>query len=177
MNLEIFNQNSNIDTSKLLKKTDKALKRLISEEWLASHLYEQMILACPGNERPIITDIFSQIEDDEHNDHYSKLINFALANTIIDIPCKVSEYERYADEKLVRIVNKMSKGKDVKYYIDLALESEELAINTYSEILNDENVLDDVKRLILEMYYDEVDHLSTLKSLSIANNIGSKINF
>ena len=99
------------------KKIEKAVKKLISEEWLASTFYEQMILACDPNERDTIADIFRNHANDEKYDHYEKLISFAISNTL-EIPCKLQEYDRYSDESLVKLIEKFQKGKKANYYIE-----------------------------------------------------------
>jgi ferritin-like protein len=157
------------------KKNEKILKKLISEEWIASNFYEQMIYACVPEERDVICDIFLKNRDDEKNDHYAKLIDFCIENGF-DVPCKMSDYEMYADENIVKQFDKWSKGKNAGYYIEQAIKSEEDAVKSYLEVLNDESVFDCIKRLVLEFYYDELEHLGNLNSLLIAYNVSAKIN-
>ena len=156
------------------KKTKTALCKLISEEWIAANLYEQMILGCNPDERHIISDLFVKTSLEEKNDHYTKLINFAAEHDI-DIPCKIDDYEKYAAESVFKQFMTWKKDKDASYYIEQALLSEIDAINSYTEIINDEDVCEDLKRLILEMYYDEIEHHSLFSTLNIANSIGSKL--
>lgn len=157
------------------KKNEKILKKLISEEWIASNFYEQMIYACVPEERDVICAIFLKNRDDEKNDHYTKLIDFCIENGF-DVPCKMSDYEMYADENIVKQFDKWSKGKNAGYYIEQAIKSEEDAVKSYLEVLNDESVFECVKRLVLEFYYDELEHLGNLNSLLIAYNVSAKIN-
>ena len=157
------------------KQTKKAVCKLISEEWIAANLYEQMILGCSSDDRHIIQDLFIKTSSDEKNDHYAKLINYAAENDI-DIPCKMSDYTKYAAESVVKQYENWKKGRDASYYIEQALISEVDAINSYTEIINDDNICESLKRLILEIYYDEVEHHSLFSTLNIANSIGAKLN-
>ena len=158
------------------KKNEKILKKLISEEWIAFNFYEQMIYACVPEERDTICDIFLKNRDDEKNDHYDKLVRFALENGF-DVPCKISDYEMYAEESIVKQFEKWTKGKDAKYYIEQAIKAEEDAIKSYTEVLNDDDVFECIKRLVLDFYYDEMEHLGNLNTLLIAYSVSAKINF
>jgi rubrerythrin len=53
------------------------------------------------------------------------------------------------------------------------LVAEEYAIESYTQIINDEDVDISLRNLILEMYYDEIEHLSQFKTLLIAINYGA----
>jgi len=162
--------------SKEEKKVQRAVKKLISEEWIASTFYEQMILACDPAERETIKDLFEKNGIDEKEDHYAKLVKFAEMKGF-DIPCKMSDYEMSAGESTVKQFEKWSKGKKADYYIEEAIKAEEDAIKSYSEILNDEDICQCLKNYILEFYYDEVEHLSNLNTLLLAYRVKAKINF
>lgn len=157
---------------KLDKKTEKALCKLISEEWIAATLYEQMVLACKSEERNVIHDLFLQTADDERNDHYAKLVRFAIEKDV-EIPCSLKDYAKYAAKSVVKQFDNWKKNKDAGYYIDEGIVSEQDAILSYTEILNDEDVCDCLKGLILEFYYDELEHLSNLNTLKLAYNVGA----
>ena len=48
--------------------TKKALFKLISEEWIAATMYEQMILGCKAEERHYIDKLFNEIMRGNPND-------------------------------------------------------------------------------------------------------------
>jgi ferritin-like protein len=81
----------------LNNKTKTALCKLISEEWIAYTMYEQMVLGCNVDERKIIEKLFITIASEEKDDHYYKLIRFA-SQLNIKIPCKMEDYKKFADE-------------------------------------------------------------------------------
>ena len=144
----------------------KALKKLIAEEFLAWQLYIQMIAASKLEESGFAP-LFNDLAIDEFDDHYNKLLNFAKIYDC-DVPCTNDEYQKYADKKLVKLFNfSIKKNKESIYYIDIALKSEELAIYSYEEILNIDNLDDDFFRLINPIYYEECEHYSRLNTLKI----------
>lgn len=163
-----------MNTETIDNKTKKALYRLISEEWIAATMYEQMVLACIPEERSVIHDLFLQTASDEKNDHYTKLVNFALEQGV-EIPCKMSEYSKYALKEVVKQFETWKKNKDAGYYIDEGIRSEQLAVSSYIEILNDEDVCDCLKSFLLEIYYDEIEHLSNLNTLKLAYTVGAQL--
>jgi ferritin-like protein len=153
------------------KKLQKVIGKLISEEWIATELYRSLVIACTDEARETIAKMFNDNANDEYLDHFTKLANFAIANGI-EIPCRFEEYAKRADERAVKLM-KFKRGGDAQYCIGVAVESEELAIESYAEVLNDENVPQVFKALILEMYYDEVEHMNNLKTLLLACNVGA----
>lgn len=50
--------------------------------------------------------------------------------------------------------------------------AEEYAIASYTEVLNDEKIDDNFKRLLLDMYYDEIEHLAQFKTLLLSFSYG-----
>lgn len=161
--------------NKSVKATQKAINKLISEEWCANELYRSMISACDTKEKEVITKMFTDSADDEYYDHFTKLVKFAEMNEF-EVPVKISEYEKHAEDLFKRI-NKLKKGEKADYYISEAHTSEEMAMASYSVILNDEDVLPEFKGVILEMYYDEIEHMNNLRTLLMAYRVGAHLNY
>lgn len=151
--------------------TKKALFKLISEEWIAATMYEQMILGCKAEDRHYIDKLFNETAEDERNDHYYKLVMFA-SQFDVKIPCKIEDYKKYAAQDVVKQFDSWKKDKDAKYYIEQVILAEEYAIISYNEVLNDEKIDDNFKRLLLDMYYDEIEHLAQFKTLLLSFSYG-----
>jgi len=87
------------------KKVQKILNQLISEEWMASIMYKQFILAtCCKDERHQIKDLLMELSEDEMDDHYAKLVKYAIHNGY-SVPCQLKDYEEYASDKTVKQFN------------------------------------------------------------------------
>lgn len=136
------------------KKIQKVIGKLVSEEWIAAELYRSLVISCTDEARMRIAKMFNTNADEEYIDHFTKLVNFAISSGI-EIPCRFEEYVKKADERAVKLL-KFKKDGDAEYCIGVAIESENLAIESYAEILNDEDVPQEVKTLAFEMYYDEI---------------------
>ena len=156
------------------KKDRKFVGKLISEEWMATELYRSLVISCADGARDTIAKMFQANADEEYLDHFAKLVNFAISRGF-DIPCRFDDYAKNADERAVKLM-RFKKGGDAEYCIGVAMESEELAIESYAEVLNDKDVSPDMRALVLEMYYDEVDHLNNLKTLLLATRVGAYLN-
>ena len=156
------------------KKVQKIIGKLISEEWIATELYRSLVISCSSDSRETIARMFHSNADEEYLDHFAKLVNFAISNDI-EIPCRFDEYAKMADERAVKLM-KFKRGGDADYCIGIAIEWENLAIESYAGVLNDEDVPQVVKQLVIEMYYDEVEHLNNLKTLLLATRVGAHLN-
>lgn len=163
------------DLSPEQKKMQKALNKLISEEFLAATMYRNMIFACIPEERHFIKDLFEETAEDEHNDHFVKLIDLAL-ELGLDVPTKLSDYEKYAGESTVKQQRNFKKDQCAAYYVDEAIKAEVDAIKSYQEIL--QNCDCQVSQpIILHNYYDECEHLEKFQTLKIAMNASVQLKY
>jgi ferritin-like protein len=71
---------------------------------------------------------------DEINDHYAKLIDFALTNGY-SIPATYNEMKKFADAEDIKLFEKVQKNKDASYYLKISVEAEIRAIETYEKFL------------------------------------------
>ena len=142
----------------------RILKKLISEEYIAWNLYMQCIWVAETEISMLIQGIFTEIANDEFSDHMKKLIDFAKAYDL-DVPYKMEQYEKYADENLVKLMPKIKKSDNISYYLDLMIEAEKLAIVSYEEAIDKNGLNDDLYSLILNIYYEECGHLNDLNTV------------
>lgn len=156
--------------AKTVKNTQKILNKLISEERIAVDFYLGAISNVNPTQRCIIEEKFTEIGIDEKNDHLKKLVRFA--NTFgYDVPFKYKDFEKYASKKMVSKFNGLKNGKDALYYIENAIESEKDAIQSYEEALAEECVFD-FQPVLLNAYYDEIQHLEDLELLCNCVKLG-----
>ena len=151
------------------KEIQKAVAKLIAEEWIAGTMYKMMTLACKQDQRGVIKDLFNEIGNDEIDDHFASLVKWCDQFGCY-IPCSEDEFNKLADKKLVKLAKEVKKGQDAKYYIEKALESEELAINSYKEVLDEQpvHIYTELQSILWSIYYDEEEHLKDLNSSLIA---------
>lgn len=155
-------------------KVQKLLSKLISEEQIASEFYRGCIKATCPCQSAEFGSIFSEIAKDELDDHAAKLIAYAIENDY-DVPFKYKDYEKYAEDKVVKQFNALKTGEKTKYYISEAVKSEELAIKSYDEAIHTEDIPYDVVSLLYQNYYDELEHYSKLKILEDALKAGAQL--
>lgn len=108
--------------------------------------------------------LFVEIAIDELDDHCKKLTELAKENDYT-VPYRFSDYEKHADKKVVKQFNGLKSGKDAKYYVLEAIKSEQWAIDSYKKAL-DEDIPYELHCILMQNYYDEVDHLEKLQTLS-----------
>ena len=150
------------------KKSALALKRLISEEFIAWQLYVQFVLAAKPAESAAISSLFTETANDELYDHHSKLVKIAR-DYGLSIPCTNADYQKYASPDAVKQLNtKVQKGKDLMFYVDEAIKSEEYAILSYAAALEIEGLPEDVRVLLLEIFYEEQQHLADLTTFKFS---------
>jgi len=149
--------------NKIEKNTQKVLNKLISEERIAVDFYLGSLSNINPSQRYAIEEKFTKIGIDEKNDHLKKLIQFANKFGY-EVPFKYKDFEKYASKKMVSKFNGLKNGEDALYYIEKAIESEKDAINSYEEVMKDEYVFD-LQPIILNAYYDEIQHLQDLELL------------
>lgn len=152
----------------------KALNRLISEEIAAGMFYNGCLLAIGEIPDQSFIKLFSETAVDELDDHMEHLKFWAIANGY-SVPFKPKDFEKYA-EKAIKQLNSLKAGKDVSYYIDEAIKSEEDAIASYDEVMQDDNIPYELYAIMQQNLYDEMDHLESLKFLKYAFDTDAYVN-
>lgn len=161
------------------EKVQKALNKLISEEWFAGNTYILFANALDRDDRnyEAIRSAFDETAIDELQDHMKSMIQFALQNGY-DVPSTFSEFKKYADKEDVKLFETFKKGKDSDYYLKLALESEQRAIVSYEEVvegLDELAFLTELQAILKNNYYDEVEHLESFNFLKYT--IDAQLNY
>lgn len=148
----------------------KTLNKLISEELIAGMFYNGCILAVGQTIDKAFYKLFTEIASDELNDHLAHLKAWAVENDY-HVPFKLKEYEKYANKSYSQL-NRIKLDEKVIYYIDEAIKSEEDAIKSYEEAMEDDNIPYDLYAILQQNYYDEVEHLDKLTFIryAYANN-------
>ena len=54
------------------------------------------------------------------------------------MPFRFKDYEKHADERAVKLLNALKEDEKAKYYVEKAIESEKLALESYEEALKEE---------------------------------------
>ena len=155
-------------------KIQKALNKLISEEIIASEQYIGSIVATCTCQSSEFAQMFEDIADDEYDDHYKKLVAYAIANDY-DVPFKWKDHEKHAEPKAFRLLSSLKTGEKTKYYIEKAVESEKLAVESYMQIAQDPDLPYEFTSICWQIYYDEVEHLSKLAILNDALAAGAEL--
>lgn len=158
------------------KKLQDAVRKLISEEYFAYQLYLFSKMAVKKEDRGVLFDLFTTIATDELDDHMKMLIDWCVEYNV-DVPCSEAEFKKYADKKVSRQVLQLKKNKDAGYYLDEARKSEELAIASYKEVLNGEDVCQftDLQSILWKIYYEEAEHLRDIDTTNIAYDAGDDL--
>lgn len=149
--------------TKVEKNTQKILEKLISEERIAVDFYMGALNNVKPEQRALIHDKFKEIALDEKHDHFKKLVKFATLNGY-EVPFKYKDFEKFASKKTVNLFNSLKVGEDALYYIEKAIESEKDAIASYEKALSEEFVFE-LQAVLLNNYYDELEHLEELELL------------
>lgn len=161
----IFKENI-METQKkeLNKRIQAALNKLISDEWFAGQIYRNFAMVVKAEDRAVIHDEMLETASDEINDHYNKLVVFALTNGY-NIPATYNEMKKFADDEDIKLFEKGQKNKDAGYYLKISIDAEERAIETYEKFLQDKEVIAnvDMQMILKNNYYDEIEHLNTFK--------------
>lgn len=148
-------------------KVQEVLSKVISEEMLANLLYHNAVLAMQPEDICKVFDMFKTIADDELDDHHRALCTYAFQNCFA-VPFSEKEYKKFADKAQWDAYDSMKKGQDASYYIQLAMQLEVLAVKSYEEMLKDRSLPYDLLSILQKNYYDELQHLEDLKTLSLA---------
>lgn len=148
----------------LNKHIQTALNKLISDEWFAGQIYKNFAIIVNKDDRASIYEEMIDTASDEINDHYKQLITFALNNGY-SIPATYNEMKKFADAEDIKLFEKVQKNKDALYYLNISIDAEKRAIETYEKFLQDKEVVanNDLHMIIKNNYYDEIEHLNTFK--------------
>lgn len=151
------------------EKVQKALNKMISEEWLAGNTYNLFASAIDRDDRNYraVRDAFIETAVDELQDHMRSLLDFAFAYGY-DIPSTFSEFKKYADKEDIKLFETFKKGKDSSHYLDLAIKAEQRAIEAYEKVLDETDelaVLTELQGILKNNYYDEQEHLESFNFL------------
>ena len=130
------------------------VNKLISEETIAHDFYIGCIMTVDKDEVCCIENIFVETANDELNDHCKSLVKWAKDNGY-DVPFKYKDYRKYSDKKLFDLLDKLKPGKDAKSYVEDAILSENLAIESYEDAMKYDGVPYELHAILMKNYYDE----------------------
>jgi hypothetical protein len=87
----------------------------------------------------------------------------------------MKDYIKYAPE-CNKQLDKIKMYEDPLYYIDEAIKSEQFAIASYEEVLQDTtNIPYELNAIMLQNYYDELEHLDDLMVMKYAIEAGAEL--
>ena len=146
------------------KDVQKMLNKLISDEWFAGNIYKQFAILVKPEQRNAIFQPMIDVADDELNDHYKNLVEFALQNGY-SIPTTYNEMKKFADKEDVKLFENCRKSEDAIWYVGKGVEAENRAIKIYEEYVDQDwlNKFPELQMTVKNNYYDEVEHLNTFK--------------
>ena len=121
------------------KEVQKALSKLISDEWFAGNTYKMFIAAMTADGRRAIGELMLDVAKDELDDHLANLVHFALENGY-DIPVSYNEMKKLADKEDIKLFESCKKGEDYLWYLGKGVEAEERAIKEYEKYIDNEKV-------------------------------------
>ena len=155
------------DKNTLDKDVQKALSKLISDEWFAGNIYKQFVMLMKPEERAQAQQQFLDTARDELDDHMANLIEYAMAHGY-DYPVTYTELKKNADKADIKLFESCKKKQDIRYYVEEAIKSEERAIDTYEKCLDKDFIKNDqdLKMIVQNNFYDEVEHLDTYTFIS-----------
>ena len=155
------------------KNIQKLLNKIMSEEMLAHMFYMGCIVATCKCNSAVFQKMFTEIAEDELNDHFMKLKNWATENCF-KVPFKMKDYAKHA-EKDNRRLESLKLDEEALYYVDAAILSELDAIASYEEALDNEDIPYELNAILLQNYYDEIEHLDQLRTLKFAIEAGADL--
>lgn len=155
------------------RKIQKVLNKLMSEEMLAHMFYMGCTVATKKETSNVFIKMFVEIAEDELNDHFMHLKNWAVANDF-DIPFKMKDYVKYA-EKCTKQLDSLKTDQSLEYYVEQAIISEVDAINSYEEVMKIEELPYELNTIIMQNYYDELEHMDKLNILKYALESGADL--
>ena len=152
------------------KKIQKILNKLIAEEMVACEFYVGCVIATKHDVSKQYSKLFFEIAEDERDDHAKHLIEWARENDF-KVPFRFKDYEKHADERAVKLLNALKEDQKAKYYVEKAIESEKLALESYEEALKEEMPYS-LEQILVQNMYDEMDHYEKLEILLAALEAG-----
>ena len=78
--------------------------------------------------------MYLQNADEELSTHMKDLIDWAIEFDY-DIPCSLTDMEKYADEEIVKLAKNVKKDGDIDYYVKRATDLLTNLIKTYDELI------------------------------------------
>ena len=140
------------------------LDKLISDEWFAGNIYKQFVMLVSKEQRNAIKEPMLDVANDELNDHYESLVEFALQNGY-SIPTTYNEMKKHADKPDVKLFEECKKNEDAIFYIKHGIESEKRAIETYEQYVDVDwlNLVPELQLIVKNNFYDEIEHLNTFE--------------
>lgn len=153
--------------SPLEKEAQKMLDKLISDEWFAGNIYKQFVMLVAPEDRNAIAEPMLDVANDELDDHYRSLVEFALQNGY-SVPTTYSEMKKCADKDDVKLFENCKKGQDALFYINNGIEAEKRAIETYEKYVDVDwlNLIPELQLIVKNNFYDEVEHLKTFEFMN-----------
>ena len=146
------------------KSNQKIINRIVSESFISNSFFNGCISACSKDQCKIIEKMFTEIASREFENGYVKVNKFAYINGF-DIPFKFKDYEKYANEKIVKIFNSLKNNENIEYYIEKAIEFQSLIVESYQEYLSNVDMDIELNALLLNNYYSECETSDKLKIL------------
>ena len=125
-------------------KVQKALNKLIADSYMAGHLFEFMVCAAGKEIRGQIYDMYLQNADEELSTHMKDLIDWAIEFDY-DIPCSLTDMEKYADEDIVKLEDCLKRAfecRDAEQEKTGGEASTTEPANNYSELIELKKLLD-----------------------------------
>ena len=167
-------QNNN---STLQKKVQKALDKLISDEWFAGSVYKQFYLLADNEGRRIAGEAFLDTANDEMLDHLNGLVKFAMQNGFT-APTTYSEMKKHADKEDIKLFENGKRGEDVTWYVKKAIEAEQRALEEYEKYVDDSdfNAFPELQLVVRNNYYDEIEHLKEFEFIASSIEASRKFN-
>lgn len=152
------------------KSFKEAVKAMISEEWFAGQLY--LFYTSGLKSENIDSETYNLMKElflDELDDHYINLCKFAKMYEF-KIPKNEEEFREYSSKVFTDAYDKtVLQNKDVKFYLEKSIEAEYEAIISYLSVLtqfeSELNEMMDFKQIILNNYYEEIEHYDRLKTI------------
>ena len=148
-------------------KVQKIINKLIAEEVIAHDFYIACCMAARKDEANEFRKMFISTAVDELDDHRNGIAQWAMDNGY-SVPFKYKDYRKYSDKKLFDLLDKLKPGKDAKSYVEDAILSENLAIESYEDAMKYDGVPYELHALLMKNYYDEQQHLDDLQTLRTA---------
>ena len=159
-------------------KVQKALSKLVSDEWFAGQTYRQFILLVKPEDRSKIAGEMLDVANDELDDHLRSLVDFGLSYGF-SVPSTYNEMKKEVSKEDLKLFEDCKKGQDAEFYLDQAIEAEKRAIETYQKYVDDyefAHELQDFKLIVRNNYYDEIDHLEKFKFMKDSLEAVKKFN-